>query len=189
MSQLPWQPACVSFLAIWRSMRSIAGASTPLDGRRSSVNAGISPSIQAKCASCASTSATLSAPIAAIDIDIAVRQITSPDARLAVAEANIDCNFHLAAFDGPGRRSFVVLDRAFATFGDNLIAKGDLELVAIRCLASLTDRHDDAPPVGVFAGDRGFYKRRIRDRHRDTLGGVIRLGASNIDTDQFLRAL
>ena len=46
-------------------------------------------------------------------------------------------------------------------------AEPDRQLVAVGGLAGLADRHHDAAPIGVLAGDRGLHQRRIGDRHRD----------------------
>src|SRR5512135_3146362 len=131
MSQLPWCPDCASLFAISRNSRSMAGASMPASGSRNSPNAGISPSIQAKCWSCASTSAISSASITAIDVDVAVRQITSPDAGIALAEPDVDRDFDLAALHRLGGGRFVVFRRTLASFGDDVTTERDSALVAI----------------------------------------------------------
>src|SRR6516162_4968916 len=61
-----------------------------------------------------------SAPVAAIDVDVAVSEITGPDRRLACADANIDSNVDLAAFH-------VVGDWPFAIAGDRTALGGNLD--------------------------------------------------------------
>ena len=55
-------------------------------------------------------------------------------------------------------------------------------------LAGLADRHDDAAPIGVLAGDRGLHQRRIGDRHRDSPRRFLRRRALDDDLDQLARA-
>jgi len=73
--------------------------------------------------------------------------------------------------------------------GDADVAEVDVELVALRFLARLADRHHDAPPVGVFARAGGFHQRRVGDRHGDAFGGLARRRAFDIDLDEFARSL
>jgi hypothetical protein len=60
--------------------------------------------------------------------------------------------------------------------------------VAVGGLAGLADRHDDAAPIGVLAGDRGLHQRRIGDRHRDAARRSFRHRALDHDLDQLARA-
>src|SRR5260221_7232140 len=105
-----------------RNNRIMPGESTPWGGRYSpGYGAGLSPSIQAKCSSTASTSLVCSASIAAIDIDIAVREVAGPDARLALRQSHIDRDLDLTALNSFCRRRFVVLSCPFASIRHDLV--------------------------------------------------------------------
>src|SRR6202789_2200100 len=86
-------------------------------------------------------------PIRPVDVDIAVREVAGPNARVAFTEAEIDADLDVAAGDRLGRGGFVILKRAFTVFGDELAAEGDLELVAVGRLPRFRDRHHAAPPI------------------------------------------
>src|SRR5262245_31688127 len=105
-----------------------------------------------------------SGTIAAVDVDVAVRQIAGPDRGAAAADAEIDVDHDVGALDVAGHRRLVVVGHDLAAVGDLHAADRDLELVAVGALARLADRHDDAAPVGVLARDRGLDQRRVGDR-------------------------
>src|SRR6476660_1789923 len=182
MSQLPSHRTSLSLALKARRTRSISGESTPSGGSfKPSIGATVSPSIHAKYTSSAATSVTGSTAITAIDVDVAVREVASPDARLApLAQSEIDGDLNFSALDRLRRRGFVVLGSTFALFRDNMIAEGNSEFVAIGGFARFAHRHDDTAPVGILACDCGFHQRRIGDRERDALGCLVALGAGHI---------
>src|SRR6218665_296099 len=87
-----------------------------------------------------------SAAIAAVDINIAVGEITGPHTAAALAKPDIHGDFHDAAGDGLGRGLLVVLRGAHALFGHDMTAEADRQPVAIGGLAALAHRHHDAAP-------------------------------------------
>src|SRR5689334_7344051 len=95
-----------------------------------------------------------STPVVGIDLDVAMGEVAGPDPRLAAADSDIDLDLDIAALDVLGDRRLVILRDALALSGDQHAADLDGELVAIGLLAGLADRHDDAAPIGVLAGDR-----------------------------------
>src|SRR5690348_3352536 len=98
-----------------------------------------------------SRSDSSSAPVVGIDLDIAVGEIAGPDPRLAAADPDIDLDADIAALDVLGNGRLVVAGDTLALGGDQHAADLDRELVAIRFLAGLADRHDDAAPIRVLA--------------------------------------
>ena len=65
-----------------------------------------------------------------------------------------------------GRDRRLVIGRiARALVRDADAAEPDRQPVAVGRLAGLADRHHDAAPIGVLAGDRRLDQRRIGDRH------------------------
>jgi TDG/mug DNA glycosylase family protein len=97
-----------------------------------------------------------SAPIAAVDIDVAVRQIAGPDRGLATADAEIDRDHDVAPLHMFRYRRLVIIRHRAAVFGDADAADGDGEAVAVGFLPGLAHGHDDAPPIGVTGGERGL---------------------------------
>ena len=109
-----------------------------------------------------------SAPVVAVDRDIFLGQVAGPDRRLAAAEADIgadarsrraSCRPRSPLRNRPGSRS--------PSISQAVVAEPDRQPVAVGRLAGLADRHDDAAPIGVLAGDRRLDQRRIGDRQRD----------------------
>src|SRR5437762_1895420 len=101
------------------------------------------------------------AAVAAVDVDIAVRQIAGPHRRLAVADADIDGDVDVAAFHVAGDRRLVIARHRPALGGDLDPADGDRQAVAVGLLAGLADRHDDPPPIGIARRDRGLDQGRV----------------------------
>ena len=114
-----------------------------------------------------SSNAGLSRTIAAVDVDVAVRQVAGPHRRAAAADAEIDADRRCR---GPSCARRPASRRSRATGPPSAICTPPIEiaeLVAIGLLAGLADRHDDAAPIGVLAGDRRLDQRRIADREAD----------------------
>ena len=72
-----------------------------------------------------------------------------------------------------------------AVSGDRHAADFDGEFVAVGAFAGFADGHDDAAPIGVFAGYRRFDQWRIGDGKRDTFGRRIMLSAGNMHGNEF----
>ena len=118
-----------------------------------------------------------------------MREVAGPNPGLAAAEADIDGDLDLAALHMGDHRRLVVAGDDAAVARHPGAADGDAQLVAVGRLAGLADRHDDAAPIGVLAGDRGLHQRRIGDGHGDAVGRPGADRAGDVDLDQFLRAL
>src|SRR5258708_5019235 len=123
--------------------------------------------------------------VAAVDVDVAVREIAGPDGGAAAADPEIDVDQDVGALDVPGDRRLVIVRHDLAAVGDLDAADRDPELVAVGALARLADRHDDAAPVGVLAGDGGLDQRRVGDRQADLAGSAVRRSAADTDGDEF----
>ena len=84
---------------------------------------------------------------------------------------------------------FVIGRIAHALVGDPDAVEPDRQQVAVGRFARLSDRHDDAAPIGVFAGDCGFHQRRIGDRHRDAPRRLCGFRALDDHLDELAGAL
>src|SRR5262249_13639051 len=127
--------------------------------------------------------------IAAVDVDVAVRQIAGPHGGAPAADAEIDVDHDVGALDVLDDRRLVVVGHDLAVVGDADAADGGPALVAVVALAGLADRHDDAAPVGVFACDRGLDQRRVGDRQADLARRSVGRRAADIDGDELARTL
>src|SRR3989442_450322 len=116
---------------------------------------------------CREGSTAASAAIAAIDIDVAMRQVAGPYRRPAAAEPDIDPDMDLASFHVLSNRPLAIARHRSALCSDLDAADRDRQAVALDLLAGLADRHDEAPPIGVPGGDCGLDQRRIADRLAD----------------------
>src|SRR5688572_8818086 len=114
-----------------------------------------------------SRSVSSSGSAVGIDLDITMGQVAGPDPRAALAYADVDGDADVLALDMGGDRGFVVIGPALALFGDGDAADLDAELVAVGLLAGLADRHHDAAPVGILAGDRGLHQGRVGNGEAD----------------------
>ena len=132
---------------------------------------------------------TLLTPIAAVDIDIAVGQIACIDSGTALAEPDIDADRKLFAFHITGCGLLGVIGRAFSVAGKDVLAEGNRELVAVGRLAGLAHCHDNASPIGVLAGNRGFDEGAVGNGAGDLCGAVIGRGAGDVDGDELGRPL
>src|SRR5438445_1811723 len=130
-----------------------------------------------------------SAAVAAVDIDVAMRQIACPYRRPAAADAEIDGDVDLAALHVLGDRALAVARHRSALGGDLDAADRDRQPVAIGLLAGLADRHDDAAPIGVARGDCGLDQRRVADREADPPRRPVVFSAGDLDRDEFLGPL
>src|SRR3954470_16758115 len=88
----------------------------------------------------------LSRTVAAVDVDVAVRQVAGPHGGPAAADAEVDVDHHVGALDVLGDGGLVIVRHDLAAVGDLHAADRDAQLVAIGALAGLADRHDDAAP-------------------------------------------
>src|SRR5579883_2129015 len=111
-----------------------------LPARRSASRTRPSASINAT-----QTTVTLaaSAPVAAIDVDVAVRQVAGPDGPAAPADAEIDRQAYIAAGHVPRHWRFVITRYRFALGGNRHAADGNRQPVAVGLFAGLADGHDD----------------------------------------------
>src|SRR5687767_5412654 len=100
----------------------------------------------------ASTSATAatrtsgrvgSAPVGAIDVDIAVGQVAGPHGCPPAPDPDIDRDLHLAPGDVSRDRRLVIAGPHLPAFGHLHPADRNGEAVGIGLLARLADRHDD----------------------------------------------
>src|SRR5438270_12559728 len=114
----------------------------------------------------------LSAPVAAIDVDIAVGQIASPHGRPPPPDTEIDLDVEIAPGHVASDRRLVIAGHRPALLADPRAADRDHQVVAIGFLTGLADRHDDAAPLGVAGGERGLYERRVADRAADATRGT-----------------
>src|ERR1041384_3446108 len=130
-----------------------------------------------------------SAAVGAVDVDIAVRQVAGPDRGATGTNAEIDRDPDPAPRHVFGDRAFVVTRHRRAFDGDLGPTDRDRQPAAAGLLAGLADRHDNAPPIGVAGGERGFHQRRVADRQPDLPRRPLVLGARNLDRDEFLGAL
>src|SRR5271154_1487248 len=144
----------------------------------------------------ASTSATqttwtlgTSAAVAAIDVDVTVRQVATPHRPTALADTEIDRDADVAPRHVPRHRRFVIARHRAALGRDLDAADGNRETVAVGLLARLAHRHDDTSPIGVASGDRGLDQRRIAYGQADAPGRLVRGRAGNLDGDEFLGTL
>src|SRR5665213_3407637 len=120
--------------------------------------AGRSASKTRPSASIKATQTTLvlaaSAPVAAIDVDIAVGQVAAPHRPAAAPDAEIDGDLDVAPGHVPRYRRLVGAGHGVA-LGRNLDAPHrDRQPVAVGFFAGFAHRHDDAAPIGVAGGDR-----------------------------------
>ena len=67
--------------------------------------------------------------------------------------------------------------------------KPDREPVTVGGFAGLADRHYDAAPVGVLAGNGGLHQRRVGDGKRDSACRTLRHRALDHDLNELARAL
>src|SRR3546814_2641717 len=111
-----------------------------------------------------------------IDVDVAMGEVAGPYARLALADPYVDGDVDLAALHVGGDRRFVIAGSRTALLGDHRAAHRHRHAVAIGLLPGLADRHDDAAPIGVFAGDGGLDQRRVRsEEHTSELQSLMRI--------------
>src|SRR6202167_4819389 len=105
-----------------------------------------------------------SAPVAAIDVDVAMRQVAGPHRGAAAAEADVDGDVDVAPGHVARDRRFVIARHGLAALVEGDAADRDRERVAIGLLAGLADGHDDAAPIGVAGCKSCFDEGRIADR-------------------------
>ena len=84
---------------------------------------------------------------------------------------------------------FLVGQILHAVFGHLNAADPDFQFIPNSLLTRLANGHDNAPPIGVFTGNRGFNKRRIGNRHGNLVGRLVVLGSRQGDLDQLFRTL
>src|ERR1700730_466716 len=130
-----------------------------------------------------------SAAVAAVDVDVAMRQVAGPYGGMAGAEPEIDRDMDLAPVHVLADRPLAIARHRAALGGDLDDADRDRQAVALGLLAGLADRHDDAAPIGVARGDRGLDQRRVADRQADPPCRPVVFGAGHLDRDEFLGAL
>src|SRR6266568_4047834 len=118
-----------------------------------------------------------SAAVAAVDVDIAVRQVAGPYSRPASTDADVDSDADFAALHVLGDRAFVIPRHRAALLRDLDAADRDRQAVAVGLLAGLADRHDDAAPIRIPCGERGLDQRRIADRQADPSCRPVAFGA------------
>ena len=123
--------------------------------------------------------------VVGVDGDVFGGEVAGPDRRAALAEAEIDadararcssCRRRPPLPNRPGRAR----PRRRRDASPNQID----EAVAVGRLAGLADRHHDAAPIGVLAGERRLHQRRIGDRERDPLRRGVGRGAGHRDLDE-----
>src|SRR5690606_30996928 len=93
---------------------------------------------------------SISAPVVAVDGDVAVGEVAGVNRRPRVSEPGAGRQCELFTLHVGAGRSLVVAMGTFAGRGDQRSAETDGEPVAVGGLAGLADRHDDAAPIGVF---------------------------------------
>src|SRR5690606_34233461 len=131
---------------------------------------------------------TGSAPVVAVDGDIAIGEVAGIDRRFARAEAEADGQVQLLAFHIGAGGGLVVALGTFAVLGDGEIAEADGEAVAVGRLARLAHGHDHAAPIGVLAGDGGLHEGAVGNGLGDAEGAFVRNGALDMDRDLLGRA-
>jgi hypothetical protein len=106
-----------------------------------------------------------------------VGEVAGPHGRAALAEADIDADLDRLAPEVRGDGGFVIaLDRI--AIGATAMPPKRIESRSRSAgFAGLADRHDDAAPVGVLAGDGGLDQRRIGDGQADAARAFVRGGA------------
>src|SRR5205085_1359798 len=130
-----------------------------------------------------------SAAVAAVDVDVAMRQVAGPNRRPARANAELDRDADLATRHMVADRAFAITRHRAALGGDLDAADRDRQSVALGLLPGLADRHDDAAPIGVARGDRGLDQGRVADRQPDPPRRAVIFGAADLDCDEFFGAL
>ena len=128
-----------------------------------------------------------SSAVAGVDVDVLLREVAGPHASAAAAGAQVDNDGdifreHLFVRDALVERMFA----AAAANGDS--REPDVDALEIEIDAGAAGGGEDAAPVGVGAGEGGFYERGLRDGARDLVGGAVGRGAANFDFDDVLRA-
>ena len=76
-----------------------------------------------------------------------------------LAQMQVDADLDLLALQMRRDRRFVIARDRKAPFGDLRRAEADRQLVALGWFAGLPDRHDDAAPIRILAGDGGLHQR------------------------------
>src|SRR5271154_2845735 len=114
-----------------------------------------------------------SAAVAAIDVDVTVRQVATPHRPTALADTEIDRDADVAPRHVPRHRRFIIARHRAALGCDLDAADGNRETVAVGLLARLAHRHDDTSPIGVAGGDRGLDQRRIAYGQADAPGRLV----------------
>src|SRR5262249_30192726 len=125
------------------------------------------PSASTSATATTRTSGSRSAPVAAIDVDVAMRQIAGPYRGAAAAEAEIDGDVNIPPRHVLRHRRFIIARHRPALGGNGDPADADGELVALRLFAGFPDGHDDATPIGVARGNRRLHQRRVADGKPD----------------------
>src|SRR3981081_1002462 len=130
-----------------------------------------------------------SRPVIAVDRNIFLGEVAGQHAVATLAETEGDPDLDLRVLHRVRYRFLAIGRIARAAFGDADAVEGDRKLVAVGGLAGLADRHHHTAPIGVLAGDRGFYQWRVRHRHRNLSRRRFRGGALDDDLDQLARPL
>src|SRR6185437_6799667 len=86
-----------------------------------------------------------------------------PDRSRAAAHADIDADLQLLLLHVGAHLRLVVGGRDEAVLGGPEVAEPHAHGVAIDRLVGAADRHDDAAPVGVLAGEGGLDQRALGD--------------------------
>ena len=125
--------------------------------------------------------------VAGVDVNVFGGEIAGPDARAAVAGMQRDDDGNVLREHFAVRGAFV--EGIFAAAAADFYAgERNIRALEIEGDAGAAGGGEDAAPVGIGAGDGGFYQRRIRDGERDLLCGAIRGRAAHFDFDHVVGA-
>src|SRR3546814_8976773 len=93
---------------------------------------------------------------------------TAYDMRIIDWSSDVCSSDLLPLLEMGGGPRLVVVRPHLTVLGNLDAADRDRQPVAVGLLAGLADRHDDAAPIGIAAGDRRLDQRRVGDGEADT---------------------
>ena len=122
-----------------------------------------------------------------------MRQIAGPNTRLpralAAFHADIDGNGYFLALHMARHRRFFIAGHDLAVPRHFDPANGNGQFIARGFFARFADRHDNAPPISIGAGNGGFHQRRIANGQRNLARRRIIFSAADFNGHEFGNAL
>src|SRR5579864_2552214 len=109
-----------------------------------------------------------SRPVGGVDGDVIVRQVAGPDACRGFALVEVEAQRDFLLVERTLRLGFVEA-RVKSAPAEGKTVHANIDFRRIEARAGIPGGTDEAPPVGITAGDGGLRERGVGDSARDAL--------------------